>query len=253
MPQYPKNYLTHAIVKVTFNNMLPIDDSLPAELIEVAKKTFPLLEPIRVVHSEVDLSSDVVNVMDKGKGTDWRFYGVNKEKTLVIAREGLHREKTAITIDYSKYESFDSLKDEFLAILNKFLEIYHDVQIGRVGLRYINSINIDEKRPLNWSKYINPSLLSNFRFVDDKRSISRVFSNLEMKYDDMSIKFQYGMHNPDYPSAIRKKIFILDYDVYYNGICDKNDVPDMIDKYHEKVISLFESSIKDGLRNKMNA
>jgi len=252
MAQYSKNYLTHVIIKVDFNNILPIDDNLPKEILDVAQKTFPLLEPIQVARSKVEISADAVNVIKEGQGIDWRFYGVNKEKTFVIAREGLHREKTTITIDHSKYESFDSLKDEFFTILNKFFEIYPDTQIGRVGLRYINNINIDESRPLSWVKYINPPLLSNLKFVDDKKSISRVFSNLEMKYDDMSIKFQYGMHNPDYPSPIRKKIFILDYDVYYSGICDKSDVSDMIDKYHDRIISLYESSIKDGLRDKMN-
>jgi uncharacterized protein (TIGR04255 family) len=233
--------------------MLPIDDNLPSAILEVAQKTFPLLEPTPVIHSKIDFSADGVTVTKEEKGIEWRFYGANKEKTLVIAREGRHREKTAITIDYSKYESFNSLKDEFLSILNKCAEVFPEAKIGRIGLRYVNNININERNPLSWNNYINAALLSNFRFADDKKSISRVFSNFEMKYDDMSIKFQFGMHNPDYPSPIKKKIFILDYDVYYNGICDKNDVPDMIDKYHDKIISLFERSIKDRLRDKMNA
>lgn len=233
--------------------MLPIDDNLPKEVLEAAQKLFPLSEPMPVSHSEIDFSADGAKVTKVEQGTDWRFYGINKEKTLVIAREGRHREKTAITIDYSKYESFDSLKEEFISIFNIFLDTFPESQIGRVGLRYINNINIDEKNPLSWRNYINTNLLNSFKFIDDKKSISRVFSDLEMKYDTMSIKFQYGMHNPDYPSPIRKKIFILDYDIYYHGLCDKNDVLGMINTYHDTVISLFESSIKERLRDKMNA
>jgi len=253
MPRYLKNYLTHAIIKIDFNNIFPIDKNLPKEILDVAQKFFPLCDPITVAHSEIKLSAGGATVTEGEQSVTWRFHGINKEKTLVIARKDPRTEKTSITIDYSKYESFDGLKDEFLSVLNKFSEVFPDVQIGRVGLRYINNINIDEKSPLNWSRYINTALLSSFRFVDDKKSISRVFTDLEMKYDDMSIKFQYGMHNPDYPSPIKKKIFILDYDIYYVGVCETSDVPDMVNKYHDKIISLYESSIKDKLRDKMNA
>ena len=119
-------------------------------------------------------------------------------------------------------------------------------------MRYVNNIDLNEKNPLNWNKYIKTNLLSIFKFVDDKKFISRVFNDLEMKYDDMSIKFQYGMHNPDYPSPIKKKVFILDYDVYHVGEREKSEVPVVIGKYHDQIISLFEGSINDGLRAKMN-
>lgn len=253
MPRYMKNYLKHVIIKVDFNNMLPIDDNLPAEIIKAAQEAFPIFEPMPTVHSEINFLADGAKVTKAEKGTNWIFYGTNKEKALSIVREGRHRERTSIAIDYTNYESFDISKDEFILILNKFISAFPESQIGRVGLRYVNNIEINEKNPLSWSKYINKNLLSSFKFVTDKESISRVFNNLEIKYDDMRIKFQYGMHNPDYPSPIKKKIFILDYDVYYIGACDKSDVSDMICKYHEKIISLYETSIKDGLRDKMNA
>lgn len=253
MLRYVKNYLKHVIIKVDFNNMLPIDDNLPSEILKVAQEAFPLFEPMPAVHSEIVLSDEGAKVTKAEKGTNWIFYGINKEKALSIAREGRHRERTSIAIDYTKHDSFDISKNEFVLILNKFIDAFPESQIGRVGLRYVNNIEINEKNPLSWSKYINPNLLSSFKFVDDKKFISRVFNSIEIKYDDMRIKFQYGMHNPDYPSPIKKKIFILDYDVYYVGVCDKNDVSDMISKYHDKIISLYETSIKDGLRDKMNA
>jgi len=252
MPTYRKNFLKHAIIKVDFNNMLPIDDNLPQGVLEVAQRMFPLFEPKPAVHSEVTFSADGAKVTNAEHGTNWIFYGINREKALIINREGLHREKTTISIDFFKYETFNILKQEFILIFNKFTDTFGDSQIGRLGLRYVNNIDIDERNPLNWSKYINTNLLSSFKFVDDKKSISRVFNNLEMKYDDKNIKFQYGMHNPDYPSPIKKKMFILDYDVYYTGEFDRSDLPVVIERYHDQIISLFENSIRDGLRDKMN-
>jgi uncharacterized protein (TIGR04255 family) len=252
MSTYVNNRLKHVIIKVDFNNMLPIDDNLPKDVLEVAHTTFPLLEPIPASHSEIRVSSDGAKVTNVEQGINWIFYGTNKEKALSIKREGSHREKTSISIDYFKYKSFDVCKEEFISIFNKFIEVFPESQIGRVGLRYVNNIDINEKNPLNWTKYINANLLSSLKFVDDRKFISRVFNNLEMKYDDMSIKFQYGMHNPDYPSPIKKKIFILDYDVYYIGELVKSEVPVVLERYHDQIISLFERSIKDGLRDKLN-
>lgn len=60
------------------------------------------------------------------------------------------------------------------------------------------------------------------------------------------------MPNPDYPSIIRKKSFILDFDAYLSGEQEISKMPDQVNKYHEKIEQLFENSIKNDLREKMN-
>jgi uncharacterized protein (TIGR04255 family) len=252
MPTYANNRLKHVIIKVDFNNRLPIDDNLPKNILEAAQTTFPFLEPISAPHSEIKMFPEGAKVTNVEQGINWIFYGVNREKVLSIKREGAHREKTSLSIDHFEYKSFNVFKEEFISIFNAFMEVFPESQIGRVGLRYVNNIDLNEKNPLNWNKYIHANLLSSLKFIDDKKFISRVFNNLEMKYEDMSIKFQYGMHNPDYPSPIKKKIFTLDYDVYYISAFDKSEVPVVLERYHDQIISLFERSIKDGLRAKLN-
>jgi uncharacterized protein (TIGR04255 family) len=59
------------------------------------------------------------------------------------------------------------------------------------------------------------------------------------------------MFNADYPAAIRKKSFILDYDAYYQGPQNLEDVKHNIDIFHEAVQTLFEYSISDELRSLM--
>ena len=56
------------------------------------------------------------------------------------------------------------------------------------------------------------------------------------------------MHNPDYPAQIKKKIFILDMDVYFNGILNKSDILDHFPKFHSSIQDLFEDSITDAYR-----
>lgn len=59
------------------------------------------------------------------------------------------------------------------------------------------------------------------------------------------------MHNPDFPAPIRKKIFVLDYDAYCEGLQDMEDIKKNIDVFHDKIENLFEENITKKLREKM--
>jgi uncharacterized protein (TIGR04255 family) len=252
MARYKRNYLTHVIIKVDFEGVLSIDNELPPAIAKKASSIFPLFEPKPSAHQEFNISADGAKLVKRIESTNWIFRGTNREKVLSISRENLQKEHTSLMVDYSKYESFDNTKNEFISILDAILDTFPESKIIRVGLRYINSINLNEKNPFTWNKYINSTLLNSFKFVKDREFISRSFHNLELKYDDMNVRFQYGMHNPDYPSVIKKKEFILDYDAYFSGEQDKNEIPKRLETYHDYIESLFENSIKDGLRDKMN-
>jgi len=115
----------------------------------------------------------------------------------------------SLTVDYSEYKSFDKLKDDFILLLNVMSEVFTIPKIERFGLRYVNTIGLNERNPLNWSKYINSNLISSLKFVKDQNLVSRAFHNLELKYDDMNIRFQYGLRNPDYPSIPHFALTIL--------------------------------------------
>ena len=60
------------------------------------------------------------------------------------------------------------------------------------------------------------------------------------------------MHNPDYPSTIRSKVFILDFDAFSEGLQEFHEIKTKLKNYHEAIQGLFEQSITDQLRGKMN-
>jgi len=59
------------------------------------------------------------------------------------------------------------------------------------------------------------------------------------------------MHNPDFPAPIKKKIFILDYDAYYDGFVERTEVETRLTLFHDKIQDLFEWSIQPKLREIM--
>ncbi len=94
-------------------------------------------------------------------------------------------------------------------------------------------------------------LNSIFELAKERKLLSRAFSTLELNYGDISMRFQFGMSNPDYPAQIRKKIYVLDYDVYTNAFLEWRNIPEYLNRFHEKINESFESVITDGLRAKM--
>nr|QNO52558.1 hypothetical protein BJKGENCM_00048 [Methanosarcinales archaeon ANME-1 ERB6] len=67
----------------------------------------------------------------------------------------------------------------------------------------------------------------------------------------MILKFNCGMHNPDFPATIRKKKFILDYDAYYTSLQELIDIEPNLINSHDKIKKLYEKNTKKELREIM--
>jgi uncharacterized protein (TIGR04255 family) len=124
-----------------------------------------------------------------------------------------------------------------------------------LGLRYINQIDFDKeiRDQFRWEEYINQDLLGLLNYSIEDAKPSRIFHNLEFVINGLyNLRFNFGLNNPDYPSQIKKKIFTLDYDAYFNGLLDKDSIPDLLDKFHDSIQSLFEKNITDLMRDRLN-
>jgi len=243
--QYRINPLSDVIVRIDFLN--PIDKLghiSPKKLVEIVKTIFPIAEPKELVAKELQISKDDIKQKEE-KHTEWNFFNRERTKRFAVTNKWAY-------IVYNKYEGFDNLTKEFNLILNSLYEIYNDLQVNRLGLRYINKIKLKTGLPYNWHGYLNKNLLSIFNIPDSKKNIIRAFHNLELTYGEFNLKFQYGMHNPDYPAPIKKKIFILDLDAYYNGLLHQEDIQELLPRFHEKIQYLFEKSITDRYRSFLN-
>jgi len=245
--KYSRNFLTNVVVRVDFPNPLQTD-SLSPHLTKVILKSFPISEPKKMVHVEAKFKLGPHKEMEfkaDEETIEWNYWGMNREKRLIINKDFL-------SITYIKwYKSFDDLKSEFLTIVNKLFEVFKDIQINRLGLRYINEINLEETDPLNWEKYLDNNLLSIFNIAEDKETIARGFNNLVLNYGNMILEFNCGMPNPDFPATIRKKIFILDYDAYYTSLQELTDIEPNLINSHDKIKNLYEKNTKKELKEIM--
>lgn len=241
---YKEPFLNKVIVKIDFTSNFNLPQKgLPKKISEEILKYFPIPEPREITAKHIHITNNGTSEKEN-KQNQLFFHGRNREKTLCITSEYLYIEVTK----YTKYEEF---RDIFLTLLNQLSE-KEDFSIKRLGLRYINQIKINTGSPFEWNEYLNPNLLNIFNVPETKDYLSRVFSNLVQQFDDgMLLNFQYGMHNPDFPSKIRQKLFVLDYDAYIQGLIGLDEIKTYIDSGHKKIEELFEKSITQDLRDLM--
>jgi uncharacterized protein (TIGR04255 family) len=244
--KYRRNFLKQVIARIDF---VPIEDmepkGPPKSFYKAIKARFPIPE-IKTIHAK---TLRISTGAEKSEETslelrEWIYHGNARDKYLAVGRAGL-------AVEYSTYSSFEVLREDFLAAVVALFEAYGGLQVVRLGLRYINNIELNEENPTSWDKYIRPDLLAIFKIAPDQKTISRAFQILEMTDAEVSLRFQYGMPNPDYPAQIRKKVFVMDTDASCTLILGRDEITRYLNQFHDRINLMFESVITNDLRKKM--
>jgi uncharacterized protein (TIGR04255 family) len=247
--KYQWHFLSEVIARVDFSPVLELSDENPPMHVPRLKPRFPVREKVVTEHPQIKLSHSegqaeaaftVVRVLR------WQFHNRAKDRYYELTNGSL-------LVRYTQYDCYERLRDDFIPVVEHVLGSVEEVAINRIGLRYINSIKLNERSPTSWEKYLKADLLATFNLADDVKTVSRAFNTLEFNYgNDMQMRFQYGMPNPDYPARIKNKQFILDWDAYAAGVgLSVVEVGAYLDGFHEKVNASFEEVITDELRKKM--
>lgn len=247
---YSQTYLKQVIARVDFfAPVVELENSPSQKLTALISNDFPINEPIDIVSTSVQFAQGAQPQHQEVKHKLWNFFGKNREKQLTL-------NSSSAFVIYNKYTKYEDLRAVFASVLSSLGSEYKDVMVGRFGLRYVNAIEgLKLKTPTSWGKYINKKLLGTISFFAGERekNLTRLFHAADMKYDEMNIKFQFGMPNPDFPAIMKRPMFVIDIDAYVDTAHKLSDVAAYMDIAHERVQSLFEDSITDELRGKMNA
>jgi uncharacterized protein (TIGR04255 family) len=243
--QYKKNFLTSVIARIDMvSPHSSLKNEIPKEMSNIALNYFPISEPKSAFAQEFTIERSKFST-NKEDFIEWNFFGENREKRLMV-------NQNSFFVNYQEYENYQTLYKEFIEFSQNFFLVFPDAQPKRLGLRYINEIDAKGVNPLNWDNEINKKLLCLLRLNYPDSHPIRIFHNYEIKCTDYKLRFQFGIHNPDYPAAIIRRRFILDYDAYYEGLIEPSEIPQYLNKFHSKIQELFEDSITDKLREVMD-
>ncbi|MBU1110147.1 TIGR04255 family protein [Patescibacteria group bacterium] len=245
--QYKKNFLTDVIFRIDFPVILDIAENTPKGFQNKILNDFPVLEPIQQFGVKIERKGSNIDTFTADK-TTWRFSSPDKNYLTELDAEFL-------AVVCKKYSNFTDFKNTVSKILKSFVQLYPKLElaINRLGLRYINQIQLEESDFFGWQSYLNKSLITNLDFFENKNDLRRAMQVYEiMLEDDVNMNLKCGIFNSSFPAPVNKKEFILDYDCYTKTQLSRDQVIDKLTKFNEIAGKYFERSINDSLRKVLN-
>lgn len=248
--RYRRHFLDKVIAKIDFAAPVVLPKAgLPLALKEAIKKRFPVAEPKKQVVRTVGFKfEDKVGALKdqetEQETTQWWFWSTERHKHLRLT-------ESDFILQFDRYTDYEELRTDFLAIADAMSAVWRGTEARRLGLRYIDRVEIPDGQPTNWEGYFRKEVLGIFALTTNHAAISRAIHWLEFNYGDTALRFQYGMSNPDYPAPIRRRLFILDHDAYSTILLRFDELQPYLDRFHEQVNESFESVITEKLREIM--
>jgi len=249
---YEKDFLSNVIVRADFlsPNALAGQTELPEAIIKLCKDKCPTPVVSEIQNQEIAFNPVGISITQAPTiMKEWHF--VNSEKTLQITITP----NCLLVQNANSYLGYDVIGDLFVKIFNELIKEFPELQVIRLGLRYVNNINLNAQSENNdslvdfLSKYFETDLVKGLSVSVDEKQITRQLSNIEIKYEDCSLIFRWGVFNSNYPTPIKNKEFLLDYDVYATGALDVTSIEETLNTFHDKASEWFEKSITEEFRN----
>jgi len=250
---YQAPFLRQVVLRLDFLEALaPLAASPPESVRGRLRSDFPLLAVKEATQKQVQLTlgtdGQPLQRVEREGTTIYEWVFQNERRSSSVTFTASH-----VAIVYSQYRSFEELVRHLIALLDALDTLSSDFSSKRIGLRYINNIEIHGPDPLDWSDYIHPDLLRAVSFCEQKESVSRAFGIIEQHLGTAYVRFQYGIANPDHPAPVRRRAFVLDFDAYSDVSIQRGKVEGTVKRLHSVIQHLFERSILDQLRSMMHA
>jgi uncharacterized protein (TIGR04255 family) len=248
--KYRKPFLKSVIFRIDLAQPLSQSKQLVADFHEIIKDVFPNREDTAGIILKATFGTEGKDrgTVKQSQRTVTKYKFSNIDGKIILM---LEEEPSNLSLLFNSYNNSDELNKLVSLIATTIIKVYGSILIKRIGLRYINNINLNEGSAFDWALFINNRLISMLDFPPDKGTTSRVLGRIELNKDTHKVQFYFGLANPEYPNRIARKEFVLDYDCYVNEDVNITDVLKTVKILHDEIKILFEISILDGLREKM--
>lgn len=238
MPRYKNNTLTTVIFRIDFGENIDTDKE---ELRKECLSLFPLVQNETIteqtIHTTINEKGEATVERQKNSYTNVTYSNRQMSRKVVVSPK-------FVLIELQDYTSYSDTKSVYMSVFSKVREANPDATIARIGMRYINQIDLSNIKKSTRERYIKAPLLgSPLENVVDGSQLSRTQHLTEIMVDDFRVRCVTGFFNPDFPAAIKRFIVTLDYDAFIQGNADVAEVDSYLDKFHAAIQSLFEQSI----------
>lgn len=246
---YRQNFLTNVILRLDFPQLNVLLREDKPEFSGDISERFPEVNSQQLSSMQFSMAlGGSSGISQQALGFKWEHRNERDGKKIVVLAP------TFLSMEYTPgpYDHFPEFQDNLNAIFEAFSDRYDVEQFTRLGLRYINEITIPDGNPLDWDDLINERLITSVMAGrTDNFDLTRSMHQYSAKNDDVSVGFIYGIKNPEYPNAVARREFVLDCDCYISGVVESGEVLGRVTELNAICAEMFENSIENGLREKM--
>lgn len=248
---YPRTFLAQVIIRADFLGFVNSDFFFQESKVLAIRNVFPHVNMRQVMRF-----NDVNVVIQNG----------GQPQTQAVIHEGFQQifldqygnrlivSNKFLVLEINHYTNFEETKQKLETSLRAVMGD-SPVEVSRLGIRYINRYDGQIRLSKNCFNKEVQALFNPISSDDSliRKSVRSMCLN-EYRVDDMRLNFRYGMYNPHYPNIMREASFTLDYDCFCDSVLSGfDDIMLHVIKGHNEIQSLFELSITDALREKMNS
>jgi uncharacterized protein (TIGR04255 family) len=148
-------------------------------------------------------------------------------------------------ITWNKYGTFEQFGEEVNTRVQQFCSLFGINSFTRVGLRYINNILLPSNDPASLASYVYP-------LVDLKRlrieNVEQFASEIRTRVENHMVTLRGVLLSP-LPDG--RLIYVLDIDAYSQEQHRPAQIPQLLDKFHETVQTVFLDHITEEYKNVM--
>jgi uncharacterized protein (TIGR04255 family) len=239
---YRRNFLSRVLLRVDHDNLPSAQESAIADRI---RDHFPVVAGIPIGTLTVNVTPTASGIQQNITGMQWEHRKVAGGTKILFSTPD------HLSLEYGKddFDHFPPFRAEFEAGFNALAQVYPEIHVTRIGLRYVNLIRFDEGNPLDWDGIIKAELVSAVKAgMQRDAEMARSMHQLHTKRSNVSAVLTYGINNPEYPAVVSRRQFVLDIDSHRSELIPHNEVLPTITSLNEMCEATFEQSIDDGLR-----
>ena len=212
--RYAHNFIKTAVCELRFPVQLDLESKPPSNFYKKIRKNYPHFE------------TQIVSTGHPEDNGEHRYLISSKQRDWTINLRAM-----SFAVETSKYKDFEDFFGKFNGLLSKASDLIDSDFFTRVGLRYINVINIPDTKPDGW---IRPELigaLSSGVLGDVKTKVSVVQGALENGGE-------YVLRQKMQPDSSGGLEYYLDYDYFKNDV-EFKELEGLIRYFHDLNFSFF--------------
>lgn len=251
--KYENPFLNQVILRFDFLQFAPSDQVFTNEIEKSILRHFPRRGMDQIIRfNAINVVFDPNNPMAQSAhgeyqdGIQREYYSSNQKNKLILSNKFL-------IIEINEYSDFEELQQWLQGIVMPFF-LRNKLTVIRTGIRYINIFKPDKIRVRKnmFSPEIAATLNTKEFQGDGDIFLIRSMHVTEYQVNGMHLNFRYGLFNPQHPNKLLDKSFALDYDCYTEEPIEVADsMLRCVEKGHDAIQMLFESSITETLRKEM--